>query len=338
MPRQYTPVVPENVPEDIPSTNTSSWLAMATTHAYSDSIIWKANRVKHLQFEELPPLSDRYYMKNLIDVTCELHLGLRLMFRVFPWEHAEMALMLFLRVFTSFIGPIGINRLLNYLETGGESAIVQPWTNVLTQAQAILTQLIFDHVLRMRVKTDITNTTGDSATTSAAKKSAGSNLVGRLSNLVTTDLTAIQDGQSVLGLYYLQRDFFYIRYWAGGDVYPGLAVMIALIPIPGYVAKILRNVQVQKMKKSDSRVQDVTETMNSIRMVKLFGWERKRSQQLDEKREDELRAVRKQKLLSLFNGIANPIATIIVTYATYTVIMKETLTASKVLICIHAHF
>lgn len=39
--------------------------------------------------------------------------------------------------------------------------------------------------------------------------------------------------------------------------------------------------------------------MNVIRMVKLFGWEPRMAAQLDKKREEELVAVRRSKLLSL---------------------------------------
>lgn len=39
--------------------------------------------------------------------------------------------------------------------------------------------------------------------------------------------------------------------------------------------------------------------MNVIRMVKLFGWEPRIIKQLDEKRKEELVAVRRSKLLNL---------------------------------------
>ena len=44
--------------------------------------------------------------------------------------------------------------------------------------------------------------------------------------------------------------------------------------------------------------------MNGIRMVKLFGWEPKMREQLSDKRAEELRAIRKHKLLSLLNEVA----------------------------------
>ena len=42
--------------------------------------------------------------------------------------------------------------------------------------------------------------------------------------------------------------------------------------------------------------------MSVIRMIKLFGWEPKVTDQLAKKREDELRFIRKYKILELVNG------------------------------------
>ena len=101
--------------------------------------------------------------------------------------------------------------------------------------------------------------------------------------------------------------------------------MVLLFPVPGYIAKKVRDVQVQRMKmvlsylmfpffvtdiffklKTDARVQDVTEGMlhafhsdadgrtciftavNVLRMIKLFGWERRVSERIQEKRNGEL--------------------------------------------------
>ena len=42
--------------------------------------------------------------------------------------------------------------------------------------------------------------------------------------------------------------------------------------------------------------------MSVIRMIKLFGWEPKVTDQLAKKREDELKYIRKYKILELVNG------------------------------------
>ena len=95
--------------------------------------------------------------------------------------------------------------------------------------------------------------------------------------------------------------------------------MVLLFPLPGWVASKIQTIQVEKMKKTDIRVQSVTEcehfawcmintefidvvAMNVIRMIKLFGWEPRVKQQLTEKREDELYYQWKYRLMGLINA------------------------------------
>lgn len=42
--------------------------------------------------------------------------------------------------------------------------------------------------------------------------------------------------------------------------------------------------------------------MNVLRMIKLFGWERKMTEKVAEKREEELRWLWKRQILDLING------------------------------------
>lgn len=93
--------------------------------------------------------------------------------------------------------------------------------------------------------------------------------------------------------------------------------MALLFPIPGYIAKIMQNVQTQKMKlvsdthishcamltplQTDSRVQSVTEIMSTIRMIKLFGWGSRMTDKVSTKRDQELKLQRQRRLLELYN-------------------------------------
>jgi ABC-type multidrug transport system fused ATPase/permease subunit len=73
--------------------------------------------------------------------------------------------------------------------------------------------------------------------------------------------------------------------------------------------------------------------MSILRMVKLFGWEPKIVERLAEKREYELQCIKTRQILNLINTNVNfliPTVTMIVTYITYTVIMKQALTPSAV--------
>jgi ABC-type multidrug transport system fused ATPase/permease subunit len=264
--------------------------------------------------------------------------------------------------------------------------------------EGIITQLIFDHALRVRMKAEVADgpatpgasvaTTPDTASiaetsntadesgdeTLGASQATGSsataatvaggpavagkvaastaepeksyadgsskadNLVGKINNLVTTDLGNLVDGRDFLFIVlYAPLEFglavYFLYAFLGWSAFVGLAVMLILFPIPGYLAKKIQDVQVQRMKKTDARVQTVTETMSVLRMIKLFGWEKKINVQLEDKREEELKLVWKRKILDMINNNINyvlPLTHMVATYLTFTVIMKQPLSASLV--------
>lgn len=94
-------------------------------------------------------------------------------------EYSIMAIARAIYSCSVFVPPIAINRLLAYVETDGQDALFSPWlwigimfigpvitslsfqwylhycTTALFRAEAILVQLVFEHSLRIRSKTDV---------------------------------------------------------------------------------------------------------------------------------------------------------------------------------------
>ncbi|KEP45171.1 ABC transporter, partial [Rhizoctonia solani 123E] len=133
------------------------------------------------------------------------------------------------------------------------------------------------------------------------------NLVGKINNLMSTDLGHMVEGRDFLllllyGPIQIIFSIFFLYRILGWSAIIGMTIMIVSIPIPGKVAHLINNAQVSRMKKTDARVQTVTESMNVIRMIKLFGWEKKVVGQVEEKREEELIYYRKRQLLGLVNS------------------------------------
>jgi ABC-type multidrug transport system fused ATPase/permease subunit len=417
IPRQYVPVDPKNpMPEPNPE-QTCSLFALAS-YAYLDPVIMLGYRLPHLHFDQLPPLSDSDYSQNItknafphLDPYCgakRRHIFFGLM-RVFRVEYMILSVCLIGQTLSGFAIPIGINRLLNYLETGGADSFIRPWfwllwlllgpivrnicfqwylfisTRSLVRTEGLLTQLVFEHSLRIRLKAERSNendeetvtavgtpdnisvgegTAVDSNFDALASQSQSTsksrvkgdkrylstlksdikptkddqNLVGKINNLVTTDLGNIVDGRDFLIMViYLPLQTIlctiFLYEVLGWSAFVGLATMVVLFPLPGYIATKVRKVQVQRMKMTDARVQDVTEAVNVLRMIKLFGWELRMSERIRERRDEELGWLWKLKALETLNGIINnviPTVVMLVTYATYTVIMKQELTASKI--------
>ncbi|KAI0306147.1 hypothetical protein B0F90DRAFT_1814940 [Multifurca ochricompacta] len=164
------------------------------------------------------------------------------------------------------------------------------------------------------------------------------NLVGKMNNLVSTDLENLVDGRDFL-LLVLYLPFqvvlcvWFLHNILGWSAFVGMLVMVALFPVPGAIANKIQKVQKETMKRTDARVQTATETMSILRMIKLFGWEPKIAARLAEKREQELQFIKTRQILNLINGNINfviPVITMVVTYVTYIVIMRKALTPSVV--------
>ncbi|KAG2023135.1 ATP-binding cassette transporter [Coprinopsis cinerea AmutBmut pab1-1] len=422
IPRQYTPIYPEEPTTANPEQTTS--LFSLATYSFLDPVIVVANKLPTLPSDLLPPLADYDSAKHLksrsfphVDAFSRAHkrhifFGLM---RVFRTEYMILGFMMLVQVLAGFASPLGVKYLLRYIETNGAGATIKPWfwilwlflgpfiaslafqwyifiaTRTLVRTEGILTQLIFEHALRIRVKAEApedlaTKTPGpvtpdsasapgtpiepselgtdhshlatdstlvasssegtfkptgsdsgtDAALDAASMKPASQhddgssnaqNLVGKINNLVTTDLNNIVDA----------RDFLYIVIWIplqitlcivflynvlGWSSFVGLAAMLLLFPVPSYVAKLMQDVQTARLKKTDARVEIVSEAMNVVRMIKLFGWEKKMNDRIAEKREVELYYLWKRNMLELVNGSLN--------YLIPTTVMKRELTASIV--------
>ncbi|KAJ7769135.1 hypothetical protein DFH07DRAFT_1058209 [Mycena maculata] len=429
-PRQYLPVDPLN-PMDVPNPEQTASIFSFAFYFFLDRIVFSAYRQSKLQETELYPLCDTDYSTYLVSRSFQYldsfsgkktgrHIFFGLM-RVFRRDVALLAVLLALRVITNYASPVAMNRLLQYIETGGQGAVVRPWvwiaaiflgpilgslilqfnifinTRALVRLEAILTQLVFTHSLRVRLKAettpeteaesgtpamedplpvsgdeseaDNTNQTAtpesssrsetDSATAKASSssvksamgeeppkpakqeaKKSGASMVGKINNLVTTDLGILGNSKDLMELFVyvpLQLGFgiWFLYVLLGWAVWVGVGSIILLAPVPGYMAKLVQSVQRQRLKRTDRRVQSVGEAVNVLRMIKLFGWEGKMKERIGAKRNEELLWVRKRRLLELG---ASLISFLIPDYSgdnvchifDLTLIMGQPLNASKV--------
>ncbi|KZT60640.1 P-loop containing nucleoside triphosphate hydrolase protein [Calocera cornea HHB12733] len=201
VPQVYVPYDPQN-PATVGSPEQTASILSFLFYSFLDPIVFAAWRAPSLPYDKLPPLSDTDWAVNLrkramdkLDPLRRRELGKKdrhVFFGladVFKWDFVRMAFFLVLQVIVGFMGPIGINRLLTYMQQGGEGATVRPWvwigfiflaptlnsfalnlyaftsTRMSVQVESILTQLIFEHALRVRL-TDETTSPPLPATTS----------------------------------------------------------------------------------------------------------------------------------------------------------------------------
>ncbi|GJE99674.1 multidrug resistance-associated ABC transporter [Phanerochaete sordida] len=377
-PFPYIPVFPER-PGNKPSPEQTTSAVSLIIWTFLDPLVWRAYRVPHLSHDQLPPLADYDEAEYLIQQNFG-HLdpfsGAKkkgsLLWPILKIIRIPMIYQticgLILPIFR-LAGPIGVNRLLNYLETSGENAVVRPWvwicvitigpigdtllkelslffsTRSLIRVEAILTTLIFDHALRLRVKAEVDAkpeqtdaSTGQKSGEQPKAREKAASVTGKLMNMATSDMNNITGGRNFLSLFIgtplgIISSMWFLYALFGWSSLVGLAVMLILFFVPGRITAAMSVAQKEKMKATDSRVQLVTESLGVLRMIKLFGWETRVEQEVAVKRESELKWVWRSIILSLstfnFNRMI-PLIQMIVTYAVYALVQKRTLTASIV--------
>ncbi|KAF8830087.1 hypothetical protein HHX47_DHR2000412 [Lentinula edodes] len=438
-------------PSPTPAPEQTTSLFSLVFYFFLDPVLFEARRVSHLPYDHLPPLADYDYAKNLrsrafqhLDRFSGLgkrrHLFFSLM-RIFWKEYTIMSLMTMVQAGADLSVPVGVNQLLRYIERKGADTTIQPWvwiiwlllgptlssiafewyifvsTRSIVHTESIITQVVFEHALRIRVKAETSQSDSQrftlssetasladssptsesqdeesgahessasddetlhstarsrddtlrSSSTSGGQSHAGSlkgipavkgatpvtgvlstarstpskdlsdsskNLVGKLNNLVSTDLQNIVDAKDFIRIFALVPIQVTLCIWflyniLGWSAFVGLGVIVVTFPVPGLLARFIQQAQKARMKRTDARVQVVTEIMNVLRMIKMFGWEQKMNDRISTKREDELSFIKRLRLLGMMTAIANhiiPVLTMLATFSTYLLRMAIFLT------------
>ncbi|KAJ6625968.1 ABC transporter type 1, transmembrane domain-containing protein [Mycena sp. CBHHK59/15] len=348
-PREYIPADPLH-PMPIPNPEQTASILSLAFYTFLNPTIFLAHRLTRLPYDLLPPLADYDSTRHLrsksfphLDAfsgAAPRHLFFGIV-RVFRADIAMLTGTSAVIVLGKFVVPLGVNRLLRYNETNGAGASVRPWvwvlwlflgptvcslseqwymyivSRVVVRAETILMELIFEHALRIRMN----------ETSAPAKKGP---LLGKLNNMVTTDIRIILEAKSLLlSLVYMPLQLL-LSVWflyavLGWSALIAMATIVALLPVPGYAGRWVQTAQRNLARKRDARVQSVTETVNLLCIIKFFGWEKKMSAEVAARRREELACLWTRRLLDLLNGCINiliPIVTMIATYATYVSAMK----------------
>lgn len=239
-----------------------------------------------------------------------------------------------------FLGPI----------TG---AIAMQWyvfttTGMVVRIEAMVTQLLFEHSLRIRMASEDSIETNKYSPQSTYSEGIRPNLnkekqnlscshiLGRIHNLISTDSNNIsQDFLFVLFFAPLRVVFngLFLYWILGWSAIIGLFSMIGLLLIPGQVVRVINKIQVEWAKRTDARVQLIVESLNIIRTIKLFAWENRVKNQSEKKRQAELDQYRKRQFLGLVTtniNFALPLVVMIITFASHTLLLKRSLDASSI--------
>ncbi|KAF9257859.1 P-loop containing nucleoside triphosphate hydrolase protein [Marasmius fiardii PR-910] len=357
MPRQYKPVNP-NKPSSNPNPEQTATLFSLIFFFYLDPVMFAASRVKHLAADQLPPLADydaadhlrgkmqKYipsfnFRGSSVPNRSQPHIFWTLLWLVRS-EYIWMTVTIFIHTSGKFVVPVSVNQLLRHMETNNQDSFMRPWfwvamifvapniasmaierymflaCRVLSHAGSVLSQVVFAHSLRIRMKAETQtplspkhtpNEQTENQRSSNFKPATGpSSLVGKINNLITTDVNNVLEGPHLPFLFTyvplnLIWSLLFLYSILGWSALVAFGATLTLLPIPLFLAKLIHKVQEEKMKRTDERVQLVSETTKVIRMVKLFGWEAKMSEAIAEKREEELKWTRRLWFLQALSRV-----------------------------------
>eukprot|EP00924_Labyrinthula_sp_SR-Ha-C_P009620 augustus_masked-scaffold_22-processed-gene-1.38-mRNA-1 protein AED:0.01 eAED:0.01 QI:0/-1/0/1/-1/1/1/0/1128 len=113
--------------------------------------------------------------------------------------------------------------------------------------------------------------------------------------------------------------------------FAGFFCIFCMVPLQSLLAKTIIKVRVKAIGITDERVNLMSEILNAAQLVKMYGWEGPFSEKIAEVRNRELQQLRKTAYLKAVNNsfaVSFLLIASLVTFATHTLLLGETLTAA----------
>ncbi|KAI1169577.1 ABC transporter [Nemania sp. FL0916] len=204
----------------------------------------------------------------------------------------------------------------------------------LVRVQAGFTQELYHRAITsMELEEAVINGPGYGKQNNGANRSSAN---GHLANLMSSDVAAVCQARdavmiltgipvgtilTVVGLYNV----------IGWPAIIGTVFMIALTPLPAYIAQIMGNVQRKVKIAQDARISLITEYLPSIKAIKCFAWEEAMVSRIQKVRGEEQRDLWRITMLLITMaeiGDLIPVSALAFMFVMYTAVLGRPLTAS----------
>ncbi|KAJ2022732.1 hypothetical protein IWW57_004408, partial [Coemansia sp. S610] len=158
---------------------------------------------------------------------------------------------------------------------------------------------------------------------------------GKIMNLLTTDFSRVAEVSAYLDNVYSLPLMLFIGIWymymlLGVSALVGLSMSVLYVPLSKMLFKYLTKVEKKLTSLSDERVTVITELLQGIKAVKLFGWESRFLEMVDERRERQLKYMWKLLLAWVRVHVASslaPMLILVVIFVVYIIGFGNRLTA-----------
>ncbi|KAM8717859.1 hypothetical protein ACLKA7_004542 [Drosophila subpalustris] len=209
---------------------------------------------------------------------------------------------------------------------------------VLASAQTFILAQYFHRmfIVGLRIRTALINCIYRKALriSNAARKES---TVGEIVNLMAVDAQRFMDLTTYLNMLWsaplqIALALYFLWQQLGPSVLAGLAVMIIMIPLNGYIASRIKTYQIAQMKYKDQRVKLMNEVLSGIKVLKLYAWEPSFEKQVLDIRDKEIATLRSTAYLNAstsFLWSCAPFLVSLVTFATYVLIDENNVLDAK---------
>jgi len=153
----------------------------------------------------------------------------------------------------------------------------------------------------------------------------GNQATGDIVNLMSVDVQRLQDLTqfgSILwsGPFQIILCLTSLHQLLGNSMWIGVFIMIIMIPLNSLIMRYLKSLQKIQMKNKDERSRVISEILNNIKSLKLYGWEKPYKEKLNNVRNNkELKNLKKMGVVLAFANFQFNIAPFLVSCSTFAV-------------------
>ncbi|KAK7601472.1 hypothetical protein V9T40_008913 [Parthenolecanium corni] len=161
--------------------------------------------------------------------------------------------------------------------------------------------------------------------------------LGEIVNLMSVDAQRFTDLMAYINMVWsaplqITLALFFLWQYLGPSVLAGLAVMIIMIPLNGWIASKIKTYQIKQMKYKDDRVKLMNEILSGIKVLKLYAWEPSFEKQVLHIRNKEVKVLMAQAYLNAatsFIWACSPFLVSLVTFGVYVLSSDENILDAK---------
>ncbi|PIC15233.1 hypothetical protein B9Z55_022287 [Caenorhabditis nigoni] len=226
-----------------------------------------------------------------------------------------------------FVAPELLRQLISFIEDKNQPM----WIGVSIALLMFLSSLIQSMILHqyfhemfrlgMNIRSVLTSAVY-SKTLNLSNEARKGKTTGAIVNLMSVDIQRIQDMTTFIMLFWsaplqILLSLYFLWKLLGASVLAGFIILILLIPFNSWISVKMRNCQMEQMKYKDERIKMMSETLNGMKVLKLYSWEKSMEKMILDIREKEIRVLKKLSYLNAATTLSWACAPFLVAVLTF---------------------